>query len=129
MGSSIIIEKDDGKFLFQLRDNKPNINNPNKWGLFGGGIKKDESPINAAIRELKEELDLSVKEKDLELVLSMPLIKKYVYKLKINKGLHELKLKEGADMQFFSIEEILKKKNVVGSLRWFLKAHHKQDIF
>ena len=119
----VLIKRKDGKMLFQLRDNKPHIHNPNKWGLFGGGIKKEETPQGAAIRELKEELCLEVNEKDFELLLKIPVIKKYIYRLKLDK-MPVLKLKEGADMQFFSNREILEKKNLVISLRIFLIIYH-----
>ncbi len=54
--AGILIERNDGKMLFQLRGNNPNIRNRNCWSLFGGGINKNETPIGAAIRELKEEM-------------------------------------------------------------------------
>ena len=66
--AGILIERNDGKLLFQLRDNHA-ILNPNRWGIFGGGIEKNESPIEAIKRELKEELSLDTKKEDLLLSL------------------------------------------------------------
>ncbi len=117
----ILIEK-NGKILFQLRDNNPNILNPNKWGIFGGGIKNNEMPIDAIIRELKEELGIKVKKEQLRLLVVFPGFKKsnYIFKLRLNLDIRKLKLEEGASLGYFSILEMLKKKNVVSSLRLLL---------
>ena len=57
--SAILIWRNsEDKTLWQLRDNNPAIEYPNHWGLFGGGIEPDESPTEAMLRELKEELGL-----------------------------------------------------------------------
>ena len=56
--AAVLLETVDNKLLFHHRDNKPNIANPNKIGFFGGGIDRNETPISAAIREIKEELNL-----------------------------------------------------------------------
>jgi len=54
-----IITNKRNEVLLQHRDgNAPT--NPNKWGLWGGGIEKGESPEVALVRELKEELDIDV---------------------------------------------------------------------
>ena len=53
--SKVIISCKDFYFL-QLRDNKKNILYPNKWCFFGGQLKKNESSLVGAKRELKEEL-------------------------------------------------------------------------
>ena len=50
----------DGGYLLQLRDPKPNIFYPDHWGLFGGGIEPGESEEDALVRELHEELHLTV---------------------------------------------------------------------
>ena len=38
---------------------------PPPWGFFGGGIDEGETPIQAVIREAKEELDLDLGVEDL----------------------------------------------------------------
>lgn len=55
-----IIVVDDGRYLMQLRDDKPGIFYPDHWGLFGGGVESGEEPEEALRRELMEELALPV---------------------------------------------------------------------
>lgn len=62
-GSCVIIKNSDGKFLATSRRNAPDL-----WGLPGGKIDPEELPINAAVRELKEETDININKKDLNLV-------------------------------------------------------------
>lgn len=52
---------EDNKVLVQVRaDERARL------GIFGGGIEKNETPIQAAIRELKEETGIKVSEEQLE---------------------------------------------------------------
>ena len=44
------------QWLLQLRDDIPGIVHPGTWGLFGGHLDPGETPEQAAIRELQEEL-------------------------------------------------------------------------
>ena len=44
-----------------MRDKKKNILYPNQWCFFGGRIKKNETPENCIIREMREELSIKVK--------------------------------------------------------------------
>ena len=46
----------DGRYVLQLRDNKPNIDAPGVWGLFGGRIEPGEQASEAVVREVREEL-------------------------------------------------------------------------
>ena len=61
--SILLIDKDE-KILLQLRDDKPTIHDPGKWGTFGGGIEEGETPLQGAIRETKEELDYDLVDPD-----------------------------------------------------------------
>ena len=50
----------DGCYVLQLRDNKPNISVPGTWSLFGGIIETGESPQAALVREVQEELCITL---------------------------------------------------------------------
>jgi len=118
--AGIIIEDIRGRYLLQLRDNKTGIINPDRWGTFGGGIRKNESPTNGAIRELKEELGLRLVPEDIKLFLKflLPRHKIYLYKLDLKQDIKRSWLKEGKDMKYYTRREILRKKNLVRSLRF-----------
>ncbi len=60
-----IIEIAKNKYLFQVRDNLPNISHPNKISTFGGRLEIKENFKDAIIRELKEELEINVFESEL----------------------------------------------------------------
>lgn len=49
-----------GGYALQLRDNKPDIAGPGLWGLFGGTLKAGEDPAQGLVRELQEELSITV---------------------------------------------------------------------
>ena len=59
--AAIILENDKGEFLLALRDNKPGIPFPNHWDLIGGHVEDGETPEEALVREVKEELDIELK--------------------------------------------------------------------
>lgn len=48
----------DGKYVLQLRDDKPNIAAPGQWSLFGGLIQDGETARQSVIREIFEELSI-----------------------------------------------------------------------
>ena len=53
-----ILWTDDGRVLLQQRDDRPDLRYPGYWTLFGGQVEEDESPDQAVVRELIEELGL-----------------------------------------------------------------------
>lgn len=110
--AAIILENDKGELFLALRDNKPGIPFPNHWDLIGGHIEKGETPEEALVREVKEELDIDLMEytfyKKYECLEgdAYPNIK-YIYSGKINIPIDEITLLEGERSQYFSREEIL----------------------
>ena len=111
--AGVILEGENNTLLLQLRDNNKKTKNPNTWSIFGGGIKKKELPIKAAIREIKEELNFTLKLKDLKLFIKENLNNQmyYIFRAKLI-DLSILSLAEGKDMHLFSKEELSKLNNV-----------------
>jgi 8-oxo-dGTP pyrophosphatase MutT (NUDIX family) len=122
--AGIIFEKNK-KFLLQLRDNKKGISSPNKWAIFGGGIEKNETPKMAVIREIKEELDFKLKKNDVVPFVKFffPWKKYYIFKSKISPEIKHLKLREGANMKYFSRKDIIKLKNIVFFVKLFFRFY------
>jgi len=109
--AQIILENDNGEFLFYLRDGKPGIPFPHHWDLFGGHVEEGETPEEALIREVKEELNYDLKEykffKEYTCLEgdTYPNIK-YIYSGKINLQIEEITLLEGERVQYFKKQKI-----------------------
>ena len=110
-----IIILDDGRYLMQLRDDKPEVFYPGHWGLFGGSVDEGEQPEAALRRELMEELNFQVGElqyfSQIEFDLS-PFGGGHRYRMFYEVPLavsriDELRLGEGQDMAPFEISELL----------------------
>ena len=109
--AAIILENDKGEFLLALRDNKPGIPFPNHWDLIGGHVEEGETPEEALVREVKEELNIELKDykfyKKYECLTGDAYKNiKYIYAGKINLPIEEITLLEGERPQFFSQDEI-----------------------
>lgn len=95
----------------QQRDSKPGIKWRGMITTFGGLIKKEEKPIDAAIREIKEELSLRLGKEDLVFFrkYSRKGLKEdkigYIY-VASNIESDKLKLKEGKGIIFLEPDKI-----------------------
>ncbi len=56
-GASALIMSPDKILLFH-RDNIPTIPSPDCWQIVGGGIEPGESPREAVLREVEEEVSV-----------------------------------------------------------------------
>jgi 8-oxo-dGTP diphosphatase len=109
--AAIILENDKGEILLYLRDNKPDIPFPNHWDLIGGHVEEGETPEEALLREVKEELDIDLTDytfyKKYECLTGDAYENiKYIYSGKINLPIEEVTLLEGVRPQYFSKSEI-----------------------
>lgn len=89
----------NGQLLIYLRDNKPEISFPGYWDLFGGRVEPDETPEQALVRELNEELGITISNYKLYKTYESPTEArpnvKHVYVVHIPEAAGELTLYEG----------------------------------
>jgi 8-oxo-dGTP diphosphatase len=99
----------NNKLLIYLRDDKPTISFPNHWDLFGGMIEPGETPEQALIREVKEELGIELAAFTRFREYTSNKIekpnRKYVFYAKVNYMPEELTLHEGQRMTSIHLEE------------------------
>ncbi|ADU25754.1 NUDIX hydrolase [Ethanoligenens harbinense] len=55
----VFIYRDDGRFLLQKRSLRKRLY-PGKWDITGGGVRAGESSLEAACREVEEEVGLTL---------------------------------------------------------------------
>lgn len=65
--SGVLLLTKDGDIISMHRDDIPTIRDPGCYGIFGGAIEAGETPLEAAVREIKEETNLGVKPEDFDL--------------------------------------------------------------
>ena len=119
----VLLFDPQGRLLVYLRDNKPDIPFPNHWDFFGGHVEEGETPEEALVREVKEELGIELRhwnffrryectEGD-----AYPNIK-YLYWARIDKTAEELTLHEGQRLLSITPDERrhLKFANILGQL-------------
>ena len=129
--AAIILENEKEQFLLALRDNKPGIPFPNHWDLIGGHVEQGETPEEALVREVKEELDIDIEEytfykKYVCLEGDAYPNTKYIFSGKINIPIEEITLLEGERPQYFSREELstIKFANIIKTIMAdFVKDH------
>ena len=121
--AAIILENDRGEFLLALRDNKPWIPFPNHWDLIGGHVEEGETPEEALVREIKEELDIEIPDysfyRKFECFTGDAFEnEKYIYTGKINIPIEKITLLEGERAQYFTADEIrdLRFANIIKSV-------------
>lgn len=134
--AAIIFQNDEGEFLLYLRDNKPDIPFPDHWDLIGGHVEDGETPEEALIREVKEEIDIDLKDYQFFRIyecLTGDAYEniKYIYSGKINLPLEKITLLEGVRAQFFKKEEIpdVKFANILKSIVMDFIEYSEKDYF
>ena len=121
------IINDKNELLLQKRSASKK-SHPNCWDISGAGhVRTGESVIDGAIRELREELGVEAKEKDLKYIATIKSTKnpknmefQYVYLLKCNKKTDEyiFEDKEVSEVKYVYYEEL--EKMVEGRVKGLL---------
>ncbi|MBI2797800.1 NUDIX domain-containing protein [Candidatus Saccharibacteria bacterium] len=116
------------KILLLLRDDRPDLVNPNTWCLIGGYVENKESEKAAAHREAKEETGLSLDR--LDYIGTHEYTKGYTTAtfLSVVSDLlaKEAKLgDEGQEIRFFSFDE-LSKVPLSGSIRKYYNDYQEE---
>lgn len=57
--AAALLATEDGRYLMQLRDDKPGLRLANHWALFGGAVEAGETGEATLRRELREELSFA----------------------------------------------------------------------
>jgi len=131
-GIKVFIKNDAlSKFLFILRDDKPNIVEPDMWGLAGGGIDDNEVFPEKVKEKVNKELGIDVF--DIKQILQMPVthtiggkqhnVIGYYFLAKTNASLSEIKLNKGQKASFFTLQEINEMENVAFAIKEILSKH------
>lgn len=121
---SILILDRQFRYLLQKREENKKTYYPGHWGIFGGRVERGEEISKAAFREIKEELNYSVRR--------LKYITRYTSAERTDilfaeftfVSLDNLKLTEGNDMRFFSYGEILKLEKIVPLDRTMISDFH-----
>ncbi len=120
-GAAALLVTPEHRYLMQLRSNIPELHLANHWGLFGGHIEPQETPIEALRRELIEELEFSPRHISwfTEISYRIPItnfgpIHKTFFEVPVASAeVAEMRLHEGDGMRLFSFEELAHQPNTV----------------
>lgn len=95
----------DGRVLLQHRDDKPDIESPGQWSLFGGGLDEGEEPEDAMLREIEEEIGYRPRAHRPLVVFSGWYAEFHVYLAEVSPPIEELVLGEGQGFGYFTRKE------------------------
>ena len=108
--AQVLLFDRNGRLLIYLRDNKSDIPFPDHWDFFGGHLENGETPDQALVREVGEELGLALKDwKFFRTYVctegdAYPNVK-YIYWSRIDQAVDELTLREGRMLKSIEPEE------------------------
>jgi len=111
------------RLLIYLRDDKPDIPFSNHWDFFGGHLEEGETPEQALVREVKEELGIELADWNFFRAYTCtegdayPNVK-YIYWAHIDKNPQELALYEGQMLRSISRDErkSIRFANILGAI-------------
>ena len=133
---SAVIYTPDGRYLMQLRDDKPGLPLRNHWAFFGGEVDSGEAPENAILREVEEELTFRPNNCRWfhEAVYVLPLhvkgvVRKSFYLIAIKpEEVDSMVLCEGANLKLMTVDEILTLNRVAPWDLCVVLLHSREEV-
>ncbi len=129
VATALLFDKDN-RLLIYLRDNKPEIAYPNYWDLFGGLVEPGESPQQALLREINEELNVDVSHYQLLFTVDTDDLignpnRKYVFLVPTHYAYESFQLQEGQCLKAIRLKEYTQYEfaNVLSSILASFIAH------
>lgn len=127
-----ILLDEAGRYVMQLRDDKPGIWYPDHWGCFGGAVEPGETPEAALARELEEEIELSARDAsyftrfDFDMTtLGLKSYYRIYYLVRLAPGeLQRLRIHEGREVRAFEGGQLLARERVTPYDAFALGLHH-----
>jgi 8-oxo-dGTP diphosphatase len=105
-GASIIFVNDKKQILLFLRDNIPDIPYPNMWDVPGGHIEKFENPEKCIVREMREEMNLTLDEFELFSKIEFEDRIEYTFWARADFDIEKIELTEGQKLKWFTKDEV-----------------------
>lgn len=96
-----------GELLLHLRDDKPDIRYPNHWGVIGGQVEPGESFEQALVREVAEEIEVSVQDYEYWDAYKTPGQETAMFVARLDTPAEQLTLNEGQRVEFASPQEAI----------------------
>lgn len=95
--------------LLHQRDGNT-THNPNMWAFFGGLAEKGETPKEAFLREMHEELNILLKEEDVKMVCDYfnkeQGTHRHIFFAESHLQKSDMRLGEGADFEWISLDVV-----------------------
>ena len=105
-GASIIFINSRDKILLFLRDDLPHIPFPNMWDIPGGHVEPGESPDVCIVREMNEEMGMTLTGFHYFRMFDFPDREEYIFWKKADLDIDAIDLTEGQCLKWFTHEEI-----------------------
>ncbi len=104
-GVGIILVDDHGRFLLNLRGTEPDVRLQRRWAILAGTIKHTETPEQATLREIREEIGHPVAHVHLVVSVSWPR-PVYLYAAGLPVPPARLVLGEGTEHRLVTLDEV-----------------------
>ncbi|MGQ4600982.1 NUDIX domain-containing protein [Nocardia sp. R6R-6] len=103
-GTQIIMVNPRNEVLMYLRDDKPHILYPNQWSLLGGMIEEGETPAETIIREIEEEIGITLDPVHVQFLCTRDLDFgiEHTFTAEVDFEIEDVTLAEGQGLRWFT---------------------------